>query len=105
MKVVLVSMPDVVPIIIHKQAIHMPNHGIACVGGNIDDRHQVYLIDLIQKRNVIRKYLLTAYHQVDYTIPLREKGSSDRIVKLNIRVKSYAINYGSASKTNFSKGK
>lgn len=57
MKVVLVSMPDIVPIIIHDQAIHMPNHGIACVGGNIDDRHQVYLIDLVRKRDAIRTYL------------------------------------------------
>ena len=47
MKVILISMPDVVPIIIHETAVHMPNHGIACVGGNIDDDHEVYLIDLI----------------------------------------------------------
>ncbi len=50
-------MPDVVPIIIHETAVHMPNHGIACVGGNIDDDHQVYLIDLIRKRRSIKKYL------------------------------------------------
>jgi anaerobic magnesium-protoporphyrin IX monomethyl ester cyclase len=57
MKVILISMPDVVPIIIHEMAVHMPNHGIATVGGNIDDDHQVFLIDLIRKRGSIRKYL------------------------------------------------
>ncbi len=57
MKVILISMPDVVPIIIHETAVHMPNHGIATVGGNIDDDHQVFLIDLIRKRRSIKKYL------------------------------------------------
>ena len=57
MKVVLISMPDVVPLIVHETAIHMPGHGIACVGGNIDDEHQVFLIDLIRKRRQIRRYL------------------------------------------------
>lgn len=57
MKVVLISMPDVVPLIVHETAIHMPGHGIACVGGNIDDEHQVYLIDLIRKRREIHRYL------------------------------------------------
>ncbi len=57
MKVILISMPDVVPIIIHETAVHMPNHGIACVGGNIDSEHDVYLIDLIRKRRSIKKYL------------------------------------------------
>ncbi|MBI4633663.1 MAG: B12-binding domain-containing radical SAM protein [Deltaproteobacteria bacterium] len=57
MKVVLISMPDVVPIIIHEMAIHMPNHGIACIGGNIDAGHEVYLIDLVRKRNSISAYL------------------------------------------------
>ncbi len=57
MKIILISMPDVVPIIIHETAVHMPNHGIASVGGNIDDDHEVYLIDLIRKRRSIRKYL------------------------------------------------
>ncbi len=57
MKVVLISMPDVTPIIIHETAVHMPGHGIACVGGNIDDEHDVFLIDLIRKRRSIRKYL------------------------------------------------
>ena len=57
MKVILISMPDVVPIIMHETAFHIPNHGIASVGGNIDERHEVYLIDLIRKRRSIKKYL------------------------------------------------
>lgn len=50
-------MPDAVPILIHEAAFHMPNHGIASVGGNIDEDHEVYLIDLIRKRRSIKKYL------------------------------------------------
>ena len=57
MKVVLISMPDVVPIVIHEMAIHMPNHGIACVGGNVDAGHEVFLIDLVRKRGNIARYL------------------------------------------------
>jgi anaerobic magnesium-protoporphyrin IX monomethyl ester cyclase len=57
MKVVLISMPDVVPILIHEMAIHMPGHGIACVGGNIDSAHEVYLIDLVRKRRHLDRYL------------------------------------------------
>ncbi len=57
MKVVLVSMPDVIPVVIHEMALHMPNHGIACVGGNIDEGHEVYLIDLVRKRRSIAAYL------------------------------------------------
>jgi radical SAM superfamily enzyme YgiQ (UPF0313 family) len=57
MKVLLLSMPDVVPIIIHEAAIHLPNHGIASIGGNIDAEHEVYLIDLVRKRRSIKKYL------------------------------------------------
>lgn len=57
MKVVLISMPDVVSLLIHDTAMHLPNHGIACVGGNIDDAHEVYLIDLVRKRRSIRSYL------------------------------------------------
>ncbi len=58
MKVVLISMPDVVPIIIHETAFHLPNHGIASVGGNIDSEHDVHIIDLIRKRRSIKKYLV-----------------------------------------------
>ncbi|MBW1692880.1 MAG: B12-binding domain-containing radical SAM protein [Deltaproteobacteria bacterium] len=57
MKVILISMPDIAPIVIHEAAIHMPNLGIASVGGNIDEHHDVYIIDLIRKRNQVRKYL------------------------------------------------
>ncbi len=57
MKVLLISMPDVAPLIIHEAAVHIPNHGIASVGGNIDDDHQVFLIDLIRKRRSIKHYL------------------------------------------------
>ncbi len=65
MKVMLISMPDVVPIIIHEMAVHMPNHGIATVGGNIDDDHQVYLIDLIRKRRSIKKYLTKMVRRIE----------------------------------------
>ncbi|MCJ7772340.1 MAG: B12-binding domain-containing radical SAM protein, partial [Desulfobacterales bacterium] len=57
MKVILMSMPDVAPLIIHETAVHMPNHGIASIAGNIDEEHDVYIIDLIRKRRQIKKYL------------------------------------------------
>ncbi len=57
MKVLLVSMPDVVPILVHEAAVHIPNLGIASVGGNIDPEHDVYLVDLIRKRRAVKKYL------------------------------------------------
>lgn len=57
MKVILMSMPDVAPLIIHETAIHMPSHGIACVGGNIDEQHDVYIVDLIRKRRQLRRYI------------------------------------------------
>ena len=57
-RVVLMSMPDVAPLIIHEAAIHMPNLGIASIGGNIDDVHEVYTIDLIRQRRGLRKYLV-----------------------------------------------
>jgi len=53
----LISMPDVVPVIIHEAAFHLSNHGIASVGANIDAEHDVFLIDLIRKRRSIKKYL------------------------------------------------
>lgn len=64
MKVLLISMPDVVPIIIHETAVHMPNHGIACVGGNIDADHEVYLIDLIRKRGSIKRNLTKVVRRI-----------------------------------------
>lgn len=57
MKIVLMSMPDVAPVIMHEAAFHMPNCGIASVGANIDEEHQVYIIDLIRKRGRLRNYL------------------------------------------------
>jgi anaerobic magnesium-protoporphyrin IX monomethyl ester cyclase len=50
MKILLMSMPDVAPIIMHASAFHMPNLGIASIGANIDPLHEVYIIDLIRKR-------------------------------------------------------
>lgn len=64
MKVILISMPDVAPILIHEAALHLPNHGIASVGGNIDAEHEVRLIDLVRKRRSIRKYLTKIIHQI-----------------------------------------
>ena len=57
MKVLLISMPDVVPVLIHEAAVHLPNHGIASIAGNIDPEHDVFLIDLVRKRRSIKKYL------------------------------------------------
>ncbi|MBW1866890.1 MAG: B12-binding domain-containing radical SAM protein [Deltaproteobacteria bacterium] len=57
MKIVLISMPDIAPIIMHEAAFHMPNNGIASIGANIDKGNDVYLIDLIRKRRRVRKYL------------------------------------------------
>jgi radical SAM superfamily enzyme YgiQ (UPF0313 family) len=64
MKVVLISMPDAVPIIVHEAALHIPNLGIASVAGNIDPVHEVYLIDLIRKRGLIRTYLTRTLTQI-----------------------------------------
>ncbi len=64
MKVVLISMPDVVPLVIHESAVHTPSHGIACIGGNIDTEHDVYLIDLVRKRRSIRKYLTRTLNRI-----------------------------------------
>ena len=57
MKVLLISMPDVVPVLVHEAAVHIPNLGIASIGGNIDSDHEVYLVDLIRKRRSVKKYL------------------------------------------------
>lgn len=57
MKIVLISMPDATSLFIHQDAVHLPNLGIASIGANIDQGHDVYIIDLIRKRNSIRKYL------------------------------------------------
>ncbi|MBI9083723.1 MAG: B12-binding domain-containing radical SAM protein [Desulfobacterales bacterium] len=57
MNILLISMPDVAPVIMHESAFHMPNHGIASIGANIDSGHRVHLIDLIRKRRQVRRYL------------------------------------------------
>ncbi len=57
MKIVLLSMPDVAPVIMHESAFHLPNLGVASVGANIDEKNEVYIIDLIRKRRKIRRYL------------------------------------------------
>ncbi len=57
MKIVLMSMPDVAPIIMHASAFHMPNCGIASVGANIYEKHEVFIIDLIRKRRRLTQYL------------------------------------------------
>ncbi|MCG8553378.1 MAG: DegV family EDD domain-containing protein, partial [Desulfobacterales bacterium] len=57
MKVLLMSMPDVAPLVIHQNAVHFPNLGIASIGGNIHERHEVRIIDLIRRRWSLRAYL------------------------------------------------
>ena len=57
MKILLVSMPDVAPVIMHASAFHMPNLGLARLAANIGDRHDVRIVDLIRKRRNVRKYL------------------------------------------------
>ncbi len=65
MKVILISMPDVIPIVIHEMALHMPNHGIACIGGNVDGGHEVCLIDLVRKRSSISTYLTKTLKKIN----------------------------------------
>jgi len=57
MKIVLVSMPDVAPVIMHESAFHMPNLGLASLAANLDDGHDVRIVDLIRKRRNVRDYL------------------------------------------------
>jgi anaerobic magnesium-protoporphyrin IX monomethyl ester cyclase len=57
MKVVLISMPDVAAVIMHEAAFHMPDLDIASLAGNLDEGHEVYLIDLVRKRRSVRRYL------------------------------------------------
>lgn len=65
MKVVLISMPDVAPVIMHESAFHMPNLGMASIGANIESGHHVYLIDLIRKRSKVRKYLSRTLRKIN----------------------------------------
>lgn len=57
MKIILMAMPDVASVIMHESAFHMPNIGIASIGANIDDGHQVYVVDLIRKRHRLKYYI------------------------------------------------
>ncbi|MCF8118806.1 MAG: B12-binding domain-containing radical SAM protein [Deltaproteobacteria bacterium] len=57
MKIVLVSMPDVAPVIMHESAFHMPNLGLASLAANLEDGHDVRIVDLIRKRRNVRRYL------------------------------------------------
>ncbi len=57
MKILLVSMPDVAPVIMHESAFHMPNLGLASLAGNLEAGHDVRIVDLIRKRRNIRSYL------------------------------------------------
>ncbi len=57
MKIVLMSMPDSIPMIMHESAFHLPNCGIASIGANLDDGHDVYVVDLIRKRRQLAYYL------------------------------------------------
>jgi anaerobic magnesium-protoporphyrin IX monomethyl ester cyclase len=64
MKIVLISMPDVIPIIIPEMALHMPNHGIDCIGGNFDEGHEVYLVDMVRKCGGISTYLTRSLKKI-----------------------------------------
>ena len=64
MKIILMSMPDVAPVMMHETAFHMPNCGIASVGANIDEGHEVFIIDLIRKRRRLRKYLTKTLQKI-----------------------------------------
>ena len=57
MRIVLCSMPDVAPVIMHESAFHMPNLGIASIGANLDEHHAVYVVDLVRRRRRVRRYL------------------------------------------------
>ncbi len=64
MKIILMSMPDVAPVIIHEMAIHIANLGLASIGGNIDDVHDVYIIDLVRKRSNVKKYIVSMLNKL-----------------------------------------
>ncbi len=57
MKIVLMSMPDVAPVIMHTSAFHMANNGLANIAANLDGEHDVYIIDLIRKRRRVVNYV------------------------------------------------
>jgi len=53
MKIVLFSMPDVAPYLFSRRW-RCPNLAIASLAGNLDERHTVYLADLITQRHRVR---------------------------------------------------
>jgi len=57
MKIILMSMPDVAPVMMHENAFHLPNCGIASIGANIDAGHEILIIDLIRKRRQLKQYV------------------------------------------------
>ena len=57
-------MPDVAPVIMHESAFHMPNCGIASIGANIDEGHEVFIVDLIRKRRQLRKYITRTLQKI-----------------------------------------
>lgn len=67
MKILLISMPDITPVVLHESAVHMPNLGIASIAANLDQGHETRLVDLVRKRRSIKKYLkrLIAQFQPD----------------------------------------
>ena len=64
MKIILMSMPDVAPVMMHETAFHIPNCGIASVGANIDAEHEVFIIDLVRKRRRLREYLTKTLQKI-----------------------------------------
>ncbi|MDZ4197881.1 MAG: radical SAM protein, partial [Kiritimatiellia bacterium] len=58
MRVLLLSMPDTMPLLMHQNALHLPNLGIASLGANLDAPHEVWIADLLRKRIGLRRYLL-----------------------------------------------
>lgn len=57
MRILLMSMPDSIPVIMDERAFHMPNCGIATIGANIDDGHEVFVVDLVRKRGQLARYV------------------------------------------------
>ena len=57
MNILLMSMPDITPVVIHESAVHMPNLGIASIAANLDPGHEIRLVDLVRKRRSLKKYI------------------------------------------------
>ncbi len=58
MNILLLSMPDIAPVIMHESAFHMPSLGIASLGANIDaEGHAVQIVDLIRKRRHLKRHM------------------------------------------------